>query len=318
MKVDALLEAGTGSAGTAEFYSILYNAREPRAPQPLVQYADAQSNGANPLGLSFTNFKSQALTGTSAATIAAWWNFNNINGISGADIAGGLSAQSSVAAMAADRTGNLSSNTGSVVGNGSVKIFDSKNIVLGASGNIITDLQVSGIPRDYLYFDQPQINNPVDNKITQGRIERKTIQDSIKRVGLVYYDLGLVTLDGDDPNARLNYTFPASGATGDFGFAVTGHNNTSFNFQRVVFNSQTDRGRLLVDAVASGNEMNFSGNPSGVNPETGGCIFDDPATYITSIGLYNHHNDLVAIAKLSKPVRKDQAITLGGQVKLDF
>jgi len=279
---------------------------------------DAQSNGSNPLGLSFTNFKSQALTGTSAATIAAWWNFNNINGISGADIAGGLSAQSSVAAMAADRTGNLSSNTGTVVGNGIVKIFDSKNIVLGTTGNTITDLQVSGIPRDYLYFDQPQINNPVDNKITQGRIERKTIQDSIKRVGLVYYDLGLVTIDGDDPNARLNFTFPASGATGDFGFAVTGHNNTSFNFQRVVFNSQTDRGRLLVDAVASGAEMNFSGNPSGVNPETGGSIFDDPATYITSIGLYNHTNDLVAIAKLSKPVRKDQAITLGGQVKLDF
>ena len=279
---------------------------------------DAQSNGSNPLGLSFTNFKNQALTGTSAATIAAWWKFNNINGITGADIAGGLSAQSSVAAMAADRTGNLSSNTGSVVGNGIVKIFDSKDMTLGTSGNTITDLQVSGIPRDFLYFDQPQINNPVDNKITQGRITRKTIQDNVKRVGLVYYDLGLVTIDGDDPDARLNFTFPSSGATGDFGFAVTGHNNTSFNFQRVVFNSQTDRGRLLVDAVASGDEMNYSGNPSGVNPETGGSIFDEPATYITSIGLYNHTNDLVAIAKLSKPVRKDQAITLGGQVKLDF
>ena len=277
-----------------------------------------QASGSGALGLSFTNFKSQTLTGLSASNIAAWWKFNNINGITGADIAGGLSAQSSAAAMEADRTGNLSSNTGSVVGNGIVKIFDSKDIVNSTSGNTITDLQVSGIPRDYLYFDQPQINNPVDNKITQGRIERKTIQDSIKRVGLVYYDLGLVTLDGDDPNARLNFTFPASGATGDFGFAVTGHNNTSFNLQRVVFNSQTDRGRLLVDAVASGDEMNFSNNPSGINPETGGSVFDDPATYITSIGLYNHTNDLVAIAKLSKPVRKDQAITLGGQVKLDF
>ena len=279
---------------------------------------DAGTNGANPLGLSFTNFKSQALTGTSAAAIAAWWNFNNMNGISGVDIGGGLSAQSSAAAMAADRTGNLSSNTGSVVGNGIVKLFDSKNIALGVSGNTITDLQVSGIPRDFLYFDQPQINNPVDNKNTQGRLVRKTIQDSIKRVGLVFYDLGLATIDGDDPNARLDFTFPASGATGDFGFAVTGHNNTAFNFQRVVYHSQVDRGRLLVDAVASGSEMNFSGNPSGVNPETGGSIFDEPATYITSIGLYNHNNDLLAIAKLSKPVRKDEALTLGGQVKLDF
>ena len=279
---------------------------------------DAGSNGANPLGVSFTNFKNQALTGTSAAAIAAWWTFNNMNGISGADIAGGLSAQSSAAAMAADRTGNLSSNKGSVVGNGIVKLFDSRNLTNGVSGNIITDLQVSGIPRDFLYFDQPQINNPIDSKNTQGRLVRKTIQDSIKRVGLVFYDLGLATIDGDDPNARLDFTFPASGATGDFGFAVTGHNNTSFNFQRVVYNAQTDRGRLLIDAVASGNEMNFSGNPSGVNPETGGSIFDEPTTYITSVGLYNHQNDLIAIAKLSQPVRKNEAITLGGQVKLDF
>jgi len=279
---------------------------------------DAQSNGSNPLGVSFTNFRNQALTGTSAANVAAWWNFNNMNGITGVDIAGGLSAQSSAAAMAADRTGNLSSNTGSVVGNGIVKLFDSKNLVNGTSGNTITDLQVSGIPRDFLYFDQPQINNPVDSKNTQGRLVRKTIQDSIKRIGLVFYDLGLATIDGDDPNARLDFTFPASGATGDFGFAVTGHNNTSFNFQRVLYHSQVDRGRLLVDAVASGSEMNFSSNTSGVNPETGGSIFDEPATYITSIGLYNHQNDLIAVAKLSKPVRKDQAITLGGQVKLDF
>jgi len=279
---------------------------------------DAQSNGSNPLGVSFTNFRNQALTGTSAANVAAWWNFNNMNGITGVDIAGGLSAQSSAVAMAADRTGNLSSNTGSVVGNGIVKLFDSKNLVNGTSGNTITDLQVSGIPRDFLYFDQPQINNPVDSKNTQGRLVRKTIQDSIKRIGLVFYDLGLATIDGDDPNARLDFTFPASGATGDFGFAVTGHNNTSFNFQRILYHSQVDRGRLLVDAVVSGSEMNFSSNTSGVNPETGGSIFDEPATYITSIGLYNHQNDLIAVAKLSKPVRKDQAITLAGQVKLDF
>ena len=279
---------------------------------------DAQTNGSNPLGLSFKNFKSQSLTGLSAANIAAWWYFNNVNGITGADFAGGLSAQSNTTAMAADRTGNLSSNTGNAVGNASIKIFDAKDITLGTSGNTITDLQVSGIPRDFLYFDQPQINNPVDSKNTQGRIVRKTIQDNIKRVGLTFYDLGVITIDGDDTNARLDFTFPASGVTGDFGFAVTGHNNTAFNLQRVVYNAQTDRGRLLVDAVASGSEMNFSGNPTGINPETGASVFDEPASYITSIGLYNSNNELLAIAKLSKPVRKDEATTLGGQVKLDF
>ena len=279
---------------------------------------DAQTNGSNPLGLSFTNFKNTALTSASAVNIAAWWYFNNINGISGFDMAGGLTAAPGSTAMEPDRVGNISSNTGSVVGNSTIKVFDVKDLTLGTSGNTITDLQASGIPRDFLYFDQPQVNNPVDSSITQGRIVRKTIQEDIKRIGLTFYDLGVVTLDGDDPNARLNFTFPASGATGDFGFAATGHNNTAFSVERLVFNSQTDRGRLLVDAVASGAEMNYTGNPTGVNPDTGGSIFDDPASYISSIGLYNHHNDLVAIAKLSNPVKKDEATILTGQVKLDF
>ena len=284
---------------------------------------DAQTNGSNPLGLSFTNFKNTALTSTSASNIAAWWYFNNINGVSGMDIAGGLTAGPGAVGPPTDMgeldpVGNISSNTGSVVGNATIKMFDSKDLTLGVSGNTITDLQVSGTPRDFLYFDQPQVNNPVDNDITQGRIIRRTIQEDIKTIGLTFYDLGIVTLDGDDPNARLNFTFPASGATGDFGFASTGHNHTAFSVERLVFNSQTDRGRLLVDAVASGAEMNYTGNPTGINPDTGGSIFDDPASYISSVGLYNHRNDLVAVAKLSNPVKKDEATILTGQVKLDF
>ena len=279
---------------------------------------DAESNGYNPLGLSFSNFKNTALTSASAINIASWWYFNNINGITGFDMAGGLTAAPGSTAMEPDRVGNISSNTGSVVGNATIKMLDSRDFTLGTSGNTITDLQVSGVARDFLYMDQPQINNPIDNDITQGRVVRKTIEDDMKRVGLTYYDLGLATLDGNDENARLNFVFPASGVTGDFGFAATGHNNASFNVQRLAFNSQTDRGRLLVDAVASGTEMNFAGNPTGIDPDTGGSIFDDPASYITSVGLYNHKNELLAIAKLSQPTRKDEATTLQGQVKLDF
>ena len=103
-----------------------------------------QTNGSNPLGVSFSNFKNTALTSTSAANIAAWWYFNNMNGISGADFAGGLSGQSSN--QSTDITGNISSNTGSVVGNGIVKLFDSKDVTFGVTRNTITDLQVSGIP----------------------------------------------------------------------------------------------------------------------------------------------------------------------------
>ena len=96
---------------------------------------DAQTNGSNPLGLSFTNFKNTALTSVSASNIAGWWYFNNINGISGFDMAGGLTAAPGSTAMEPDRVGNISSNTGSVVGNATIKILDSKDLTLGTSGN---------------------------------------------------------------------------------------------------------------------------------------------------------------------------------------
>ena len=135
---------------------------------------------------------------------------------------------------------------------------------------------------------------------------------------MVFYDLGLATIDGDDPNARLNWTFAASGTTGDMGFAVSGLNNTSFNFQRIVFENQENISTLLLNATADGDEMNFAGNRTGYNAETEEPVFDDPTSYITSVGLYNHNNDLLAVAKLAKPVKKDDTINITTQVKLDF
>ena len=276
------------------------------------------AEGVGALSLSFDDFNNSTLTSTSASNIAAWWYFNNINGVTGSDICGGLSGASHDPAVGADAFGNMSSNTGNVVGNGKVKMFDNRNLTLSTSGNNLSDASCSGIVRDFLYFDQRPNNQPVNNYITQGRLLRTGIDETLHRIGLVFYDLGLATIDGNDPNARLNWTYPASGVTGDMGFGVTGHLNTSFNFQRVVFDQQVDKARLLLDASASGGEMNFAGNPTGYSAETEEPVFDDPTTYVTSVGLYNHHNDLLAVAKLAKPVRKDDTINLTTQIKLDF
>jgi hypothetical protein len=277
-----------------------------------------QVYGTGSLSLSFDNFNHSTLTSTSASNIVAWWYFNNLNGITGSDICGSLSGASHDPAVGADAFGNMSSNTGSVIGNGKVKLFDNRNLTLSTSGNEISDAASSAIVRDFLYFDQRPNNQPVNNYITQGRVLRTGIDETLHRIGLVFYDLGLTTIDGDDPNARLNWTYPASGVTGDMGFGVTGHLNTSFNFQRVVFDQQVDKARLLLDATASGGEMNFAGNPTGYSQETQEPVFDDPTTYVTSVGLYNHHNDLLAVAKLAKPVRKDDTVNLTTQIKLDF
>lgn len=69
-------------------------------------------------------------------------------------------------------------------------------------------------------------------------------------------------------------------------------------------------------------EYNYSNNPTFANPNTGVLIQsefkNDPKVYITTVGLYNSNNELLAVAKLSKPVRKsfDEEILL--RVRLDF
>ena len=47
-------------------------------------------------------------------------------------------------------------------------------------------------------------------------------------------------------------------------------------------------------------------------------FIDNPQTYITTVGLYNDNNELLAVAKLSRPLLKDFTKELLVRVKLDF
>ena len=47
-------------------------------------------------------------------------------------------------------------------------------------------------------------------------------------------------------------------------------------------------------------------------------MVDNPKTFITTIGLYNDSNDLVAVAKVSQPISKDFSKEALMRVKLDY
>jgi hypothetical protein len=75
-------------------------------------------------------------------------------------------------------------------------------------------------------------------------------------------------------------------------------------------------------------DFNYSNNPTYVydgtdNVNAKGTIYtedfiSDPRTYITSVGLYNNNNELVAVAKLSRPAIKSFDNELLVKVRLDF
>jgi hypothetical protein len=47
-------------------------------------------------------------------------------------------------------------------------------------------------------------------------------------------------------------------------------------------------------------------------------VSDLPITYITTVGLYSPDNELLAVAKLSEPIRKDPNTELTLRVRLDY
>ncbi len=69
-------------------------------------------------------------------------------------------------------------------------------------------------------------------------------------------------------------------------------------------------------------EFNYSNNPTFYNASNGSIIltdfYKDPKVYVTSIGLYNTQNELLAVAKLSRPLEKSFDKEALIRVRLDF
>jgi hypothetical protein len=73
---------------------------------------------------------------------------------------------------------------------------------------------------------------------------------------------------------------------------------------------------------ANNREFNFSNNPTFVTGSVGQftqTLFEkDPHVYITTVGLYDDANELIAVAKTSQPVEKSFDKEIAIKVKLDF
>jgi hypothetical protein len=96
-------------------------------------------------------------------------------------------------------------------------------------------------------------------------------------------------------------------------------NNTSITFQNVTTINST-----LVFCKASADEFNYSSNPTFTDDDGRIVVIDSGATdqdsfvFVTKIGLYDASDTLLAVAKLSRPVEKNNQKDLTFRVRLDF
>ena len=138
--------------------------------------------------------------------------------------------------------------------------------------------------------------------------------------GLFYPDAGIIILNPDNFGGNLAPDTNSGVST-----------NTDLN-HRKLYQAISGAKHFIVDSQekvtsqyyftrAKNNEFNYTTNPSFVDANGDVNIdsfINNPQTFITTVGLYNDNNDLVAVAKLSQPVVKDFTKEALIRVKLDY
>jgi len=138
--------------------------------------------------------------------------------------------------------------------------------------------------------------------------------------GLYYPDAGVIILNPDNFGGNL-------AAAKNSGVST----NTDLN-HRKLYQAISGAKHFIVDSQekvtsqyyftrAKNNEFNYTTNPSFVDNNGDvniNSFINNPQTFITTVGLYNDNNDLVAVAKLSQPVTKDFTKEALIRVKLDY
>jgi hypothetical protein len=119
-----------------------------------------------------------------------------------------------------------------------------------------------------------------------------------------------------DRNTYAAGTLPTSSLT----------NNAVFNALRAgncfQLNSQETISANYVFVRIGNQDYNYSNNPSFLSGSSGQLIYptliNSPQTFPTTVGLYNNNGDLLAVAKMSKPLLKDFTHEALIRVKLDW
>ena len=106
-----------------------------------------------------------------------------------------------------------------------------------------------------------------------------------------------------------------SGSIDDISNGVRAHINN------IQFNNTTELNSTIYFCRANHNEFNYSANPTYLDSSqirVKNTTSDNPVSYITTVGLYSSDNELLAVAKLSEPLRKTPETEYVLRVRLDY
>jgi len=145
--------------------------------------------------------------------------------------------------------------------------------------------------------------------------------------GLLYYQAGIAvitasvfgTILGTPVETTLNLV-PMNGTL--TGSSISGACDVfRHRINNIQFNNTTELNSTVYFCRANHNDFNYSSNPTYLSASkmvVKNNSTDSPVSYATTVGLYSADNELLAVAKLSEPLKKDPSTEFTLRVRLDY
>jgi len=202
-----------------------------------------------------------------------------------------------------------------------IKIFDS-----GA----LNSYKINSPAGEYgLLYAENSAGSPINGT------DRQAGGASAQPVGLLYYQAGVAILNikkvfsasATAVNGMLSESAVYNVGGNDAPAALLADNIDTMadNFRRriydISFNNTVELNSTIYFCRADHNEFNYSANPTYLNSSqirVKNNSTDVPVSYFTTVGLYSADNELLAVAKLSEPLRKDPTQNYTIRVRLDY
>jgi hypothetical protein len=180
--------------------------------------------------------------------------------------------------------------------------------------------------------------------------------NTARNVGLMFYDRGVAVFNLEKITSASQFISGTIDSMTTTGFSILGGENTetariskfspdflvsgsmdnvidhicgtrfsSGSLTAMTFQNITNINSTLIFCNSSADEFNYSSNPTYTDNDNRIVVIDQGQedtqqsfTFITSVGLYDANDNLLAVAKLSRPVEKSPERNLTLRVRLDF
>ena len=156
------------------------------------------------------------------------------------------------------------------------------------------------------------------------------------KAGLIFYQAGIavitasvfgVSANGGLLNASTVGTPEMNTNTSQIdlflsGTAISGNaDGLRHRIENISFNNSTELNSTVYFCRVNNADFNYSANPTYLSSSkmvVKNNSQDVPVSYITSVGLYSSDNELLAVSKLSEPLKKDPSTEFTIRVRLDY